>query len=153
MAAYDRNSVQDFEFDRELRRLTRALTASIRDKKQKSEVAREYEDHIYDAMQHYMLGGMREEVAFRAACDDLGDIDEIAATLGDIHNQDKIPADVRREIVIKRTVFGIVFGALYILSKSPKCNLCIFSYNVLCFPAEIHAIIVVKRNYRKQDTV
>ena len=46
MAAYDRNSVQDFDLDRELRRLTRALTASIRDKKQKSEVAREYEDHI-----------------------------------------------------------------------------------------------------------
>ena len=36
-------------------------------------------------------GGMREEEAFAAAVEDLGDIDEIAVTLGDIHNQDKIP--------------------------------------------------------------
>ena len=113
MAAYDRNSVQDFDLDRELRRLTRALTASIRDKKQKSEVAREYEDHIYDAMQNYMLGGMREEAAFRAACEDLGDIDEIAVTLGDIHNQDKIPADVRRENILRWSIIGVVSVTLY----------------------------------------
>ena len=104
----------EFVLEAELRRLTRALTASIRDKKQKSEVAREYEDHIRDAMQNYMLGGMSEEAAFHAAREDLGDIEEIAATLGDVHNQDKIPADVRREIMIKRTVLGVVFGALYL---------------------------------------
>ena len=103
-----------FDLDREIKKLTAQLTKDIRSKSEKSAVAREYEDHIRDAMQNYMLGGMREEAAFRAACDDLGDIDEIAATLGDIHNQDKIPADVRREIVIKRTVFGIIFGALYL---------------------------------------
>lgn len=114
MARHDDNDVYDFNLEGELRRLTRALTASIRDNKQKSEVAREYEDHILDAMQNYMLGGMREEAAFSAAKEDLGDIEEIAATLGDVHNQDKIPADVRREIVIKRTVFGIIFGALYL---------------------------------------
>lgn len=113
MAAYDRNSVQDFDLDRELRRLTRALTASIRDKKQKSEVAREYEDHIYDAMQHYMLGGMTEEDAFSEVCEDLGDIDEIAATLGDIHNQDKIPADVRRENILRWSIIGVVSVTLY----------------------------------------
>ena len=113
MAAYDRNSVQDFEFDRELRRLTRALTASIRDKKQKSEVAREYEDHIYDAMQNYMLGGMTEEDAFSEVCEDLGDIDEIAATLGDVHNQDKIPADVRRENILRWSIIGVVSVTLY----------------------------------------
>ena len=113
MAAYDRNSVQDFDLDRELRRLTRALTASIRDKKQKNEVAGEYEDHICDAMQNYMLGGMREEEAFAAACEDLGDIDEIAATLGDVHNQDKIPADVRRENILRWSIIGVVSVTLY----------------------------------------
>ena len=113
MAAYDRNSVQDFELDREVRRLTRALTASIRDKKQKSEVAREYEDHIYDAMQNYMLGGMTEEDAFSEVCEDLGDIDEIAATLGDVHNQDKIPADVRRENILRWSIIGVVGVTLY----------------------------------------
>ena len=113
MAAYDRNSVQDFDLDREVRRLTRALTASIRDKKQKSEVAREYEDHIYDAMQNYMLGGMTEEDAFSEVCEDLGDIDEIAATLGDVHNQDKIPADVRRENILRWSIIGVVGVTLY----------------------------------------
>ena len=113
MAAYDRNSVQDFELDREVRRLTRALTASIRDKKQKSEVAREYEDHIYDAMQNYMLGGMTEEDAFSEVCEGLGDIDEIAATLGDVHNQDKIPADVRRENILRWSIIGVVSVTLY----------------------------------------
>ena len=104
----------EFVLEAELRRLTRALTASIRDKKEKTAVAREYEDHIRDAMQNYMLGGMSEEAAFSAAWDDLGDIEEIAATLGDVHNQDKIPADVRREMIIKRTIIGVVFGALYL---------------------------------------
>ena len=113
MAAYDRNSVQDFDLDREVRRLTRALTASIRDKKQKSEVAREYEDHIYDAMQNYMLGGMTEEDAFSEVCEDLGDIDEIAAMLSDIHNQDKIPAEVHRENILRWSIIGIVSVTLY----------------------------------------
>lgn len=99
MAAYDRNSVQDFDLDRELRRLTRALTASIRSQKQKNEVAREYEDHIHDAMQNYMLGGMTEEDAFAAARDDLGDIEEIAVTLGDIHNENKVPNELRKRIL------------------------------------------------------
>ena len=113
MAAYNRNSVQDFELDREVRRLTRALTASIRDKKQKSEVAREYEDHIYDAMQNYMLGGMTEEDAFSEVCEDLGDIEEIAVMLGDIHNQDKIPAEVRRENILRWSIIGVVSVTLY----------------------------------------
>ena len=113
MARNDYDGVQDFDLDRELRRLTRALTASIRSQKQKNEVAREYEDHIHDAMQNYMLGGMREEEAFAAACEDLGDIDEIAATLGDIHNQDKIPADVRRENILRWSIITIVGVTLY----------------------------------------
>ena len=103
----------DFVLEAELLRLTRALTASIRDKKQKSEVAREYEDHIRDAMQHYMLGGMTEEAAFSAAKEDLGDIEEIAVTLGDIHNQDKIPAEVRRENILRWSIIGIVSVTLY----------------------------------------
>ena len=94
MAAHDHDGAQDFDLDRELRRLTRALTASIRSQKQKNEVAREYEDHIRDAMQNYMLGGMTEAEAFSAACEDLGDIDEIAATLGDVHNVSRLPFDV-----------------------------------------------------------
>ena len=103
----------NFNLDRELRRLTRALTASIRDKKQKSEVAREYEDHIRDAMQNYMLGGMREEEAFRAACEDLGDVDEIAATLGDVHNQDELPEDVGWKLD-RRKIIGIVIAAVLV---------------------------------------
>ena len=113
MAAHDDNGVYDFNLEAELRCLTRALTASIRDKKQKSSVAREYEDHIRDAMQNYMLGGMREEAAFRAAREDLGDIEEIAATLGDVHNQDKIPADVRRENILRWSIIGVVGVTLY----------------------------------------
>ncbi len=113
MAAYGRDSVQDFEFDRELRRLTRALTASIRDKKQKSELAREYENHICDAMQHYMLGGMQEKEAFAAAVEDLGDIEEIAVFLSDVHNQDKIPTEVRRENILRWSIIGIVSVTLY----------------------------------------
>ena len=106
-------STTDFNLDRELRRLTRALTASIRDKKQKSEVAREYEDHIHDAMQNYMLGGMREEEAFAAACDDLGDIEEIAATLGDVHNRQEIPSDVGWKLD-KRKLADIIAMAIII---------------------------------------
>lgn len=110
-----------FNLDGELRRLTRALTASIRSQKEKNAVAREYEDHIRDAMQNYMLGGMREEEAFSAAVDDLGDIDEIAVTLGDVHNRDELPEDVGWKLD-RRKIIGIVIAAVLldiaILSKN-----------------------------------
>ena len=103
----------DFDLDRQIKKMSAQLTKDIRSKSEKSAVAREYEDHIYDAMQSYMLGGMREEAAFRAACDDLGDIDEIAVMLGDIHNQDNIPEDVRRENILRWSIIGIVGVTLY----------------------------------------
>ena len=103
----------DFNLTVELRRLTRALTASIRDKKQKNEVAREYEDHICDAMQNYMLGGMSEEAAFHAAREDLGDIEEIALTLGDVHNRQEIPSDVGWKLD-KRKLADIIATAIII---------------------------------------
>ncbi len=102
-----------FDPDREIKKQTAQLTKDILSKSEKSAVAREYEDHIRDAMQNYMLGGMREEEAFAAACEDLGDIDEIAATLGDIHNQDKIPADVRRENILRWSIISVVSVTLY----------------------------------------
>ena len=92
-------SEHDFNLEGELRRLTRALTASIRSKSEKSAAAREYEDHIRDAMQNYMLGGMREEAAFSAAKEDLGDIEEIAVMLGDVHNVNKGSDELRRQIL------------------------------------------------------
>ncbi len=99
MARSDYDGAQDFDLDRELRRLTAHLTKDIRAKSEKAAVAREYEDHIRDAMQNYMLGGMREEEAFAAAREDLGDIDDIAVTLGDIHNENKVPNELRKRIL------------------------------------------------------
>ena len=80
----------DFDLDREIKKMTAQLTKDIRQKSEKADVAQEYDDHIRDAMQNYMLGGMTEEDAFSAACEDLGDIDEIAATLGDVHNVNRL---------------------------------------------------------------
>ncbi len=100
-----------FDLDRELRRLTTRLTKDIRSKSEKSAVAREYEDHIRDAMQNYMLGGMREEEAFAAAMEDLGDIDEIAVLLGDVHNRDEVPEDVGWKLD-RRKIIGIVIAAV-----------------------------------------
>ena len=101
-------SEHDFNLDRELRRLTTRLTASILAKKEKSAVTREYEDHIRDAMQNYMLGGMSEEAAFSAAREDLGDIEEIAATLGDIHNENRVPDELRRRFLRSVTKWRIL---------------------------------------------
>ncbi|MBE6657728.1 MAG: hypothetical protein E7604_04700 [Ruminococcaceae bacterium] len=103
----------DFDLDRQIKKMTAQLTKDIRQKSEKAAVAREYDDHIHDAMQNYMLGGMTEEDAFSEVCEDLGDIDEIAATLGDIHNQDKIPADVRRENILRWSIIGVVSVTLY----------------------------------------
>ena len=103
----------DFDLDRQIKKMSAQLTKDIRSKSEKSAVAREYEDHLYDAMQNYMLGGMTEEAAFSAAAEDLGDIDEIAVMLGDIHNQDKIPADVRRENILRWSIITIVGVTLY----------------------------------------
>ena len=99
MARSDRDGAQDFNLDREIKKLTAQLTRDIRQKSEKAAVAREYEDHIYDAMQNYMLGGMTEEDAFAAARNDLGDIEEIAVTLGDIHNENKVPNELRKRIL------------------------------------------------------
>ena len=77
----------DFDLDRQIKKMTAQLTKDIRQKSEKAAVAQEYEDHIHDAMQNYMLGGMTEEDAFSAARDDLGDIEEIAVLLSDVHNR------------------------------------------------------------------
>ena len=53
MARSDYDGAQDFYLDREIRRLTTHLTKDIRSKSEKNAVAREYEDHIHDAMQNY----------------------------------------------------------------------------------------------------
>ena len=88
-----------FELNRELKKLTTQLTGDIHSKSEKAAVAREYDDHIRDAMQNYMLGGMTEEEAFAAAKDDLGDIDEIAVTLGDVHNVNRVSEEFRRRFL------------------------------------------------------
>ncbi|MCQ2433038.1 MAG: permease prefix domain 1-containing protein [Clostridia bacterium] len=92
------------------------MTKDIRSRSERASVALEYENHIRDAMLHSMLNGIKEEDAFRSACEDLGDIEELAVLLGDVHNQDKIPDDIRRETLLRRgilcVVCAIIFGLL-----------------------------------------
>ena len=104
MARSDYDGAQDFYLDREIRRLTTHLTKDIRSKSEKNAVAREYEDHIHDAMQNYMLGGMTEADAFSAACEDLGDIDEIAVTLGDVHNVNRLSEEFKKRFWVWKNI-------------------------------------------------
>ena len=113
MARSDRDTTQDFHLDREIKKLTAQLTKDIRSKSEKAAVAQEYDDHIRDAMQNYMLGGMTEEDAFAAARDDLGDLDEIAVLLSDVHNRDELPEDVGWKLD-RRKIIGIVIAAILV---------------------------------------
>ena len=144
MAAYDNDGAYDFCLDRELRKLTARLTGDICSKSEKSAVAREYEDHIHDAMQSYMLGGMTEEEAFAAAVEDLGDIDEIAVTLGDVHNRDDLPEDVGWKLD-RRKIIGIVIAAVLldvaILSQNAGLLLVLLLIPLMAFLIYLRAMV------------
>ena len=105
----------DFTLDREIRAVCVHLTSGIRDKSEKAAAAKEYEDHIRDAMQRYLLDGMTEQAAFLQVCEDLGDIDGIAEMLGEVHNSAALDADVRREYAVRRTVLLVVCALVILL--------------------------------------
>ena len=113
MAVTNGNAAPDFDLDHEIRKITAQLTKDIRSKAERASAAREYEDHIRDAMLRSMLCGMTEEEAFRTALRDLGDIREIAALLGDVHNQEKIPEDVHWETFLRRGIILVIAAAIY----------------------------------------
>ena len=113
MADTNGNAAPDFDLDHEIRRITAQLTKNIRSKTERASAAREYEEHIRDAMLHSMLSGMTEEEAFRSALHDLGDIHEIAELLGDVHNQDKVPEDVHWETLLRRGILLVIGAAIY----------------------------------------
>lgn len=113
MAACNNGTGHDFNLDREIKSITSQLTKDIRSKTERASAAREYEDHIRDAVLRSMLNGMTEEEAFRTALKDLGDIREIAVLLGDVHNQDKIPETVRRETFLRRGIIAVVCVTIY----------------------------------------
>lgn len=105
----------DFELGREIRTFCARLTASIRDKTAKAAVAAEYEDHIRDAMQRYLLDGMTEQAAFLQVCEDFGDVDEIAKMLDEVHNCAVLDADIRREYAVRKTAVFVVSTLVILL--------------------------------------
>ena len=113
MAVCDNGIGHDFSLDHEIRKITSQLTKDIRSKTERTSAAREYEDHIRDAVLRSMLSGMTEEEALRTALKDLGDIHEIAVLLGDVHNQDKVPEDVHWETLLRRGIILVIGTAIY----------------------------------------
>ncbi len=81
----------DFDLPFEIDRHVRDITRSVRSAKARRAVAQEYTDHLEDATYRYMLQGMTDEEAFRAACEDLGDVAKLQTMLSVAHNGDGFP--------------------------------------------------------------
>ncbi|MBQ8746925.1 MAG: hypothetical protein IJZ08_03555 [Clostridia bacterium] len=76
-------------------RYTARITRSIRSRRRRNEVRREYAEHIEDTVTEYMLSGMTEEEAFTRAKAELGDETKIGVLLQAVHNKDRLPALIR----------------------------------------------------------
>ena len=87
----------EFNRKKETETFVRYICARIRNPKTRRAVEAEYADHIEDAVQHAMLGGMSEKEAFEQACRALGAPDNYRYLLADIHAEEEIPPELRKE--------------------------------------------------------
>ncbi len=78
----------DFDLSREIDRYAARICQDIRSGRKRRAVKQEYVEHLEDASDRYMMKGMSEEQALRAACEDLGDLSEMQTLLAVAHNGD-----------------------------------------------------------------
>ncbi len=79
----------------EIDRYTARITRSVRSRRRRKEVRKEYAEHIEDRMTELMLGGMTEAEAFTFAREELGDETKIGELLRVVHNKDRLPTLIR----------------------------------------------------------
>ena len=89
--------MSNFDMRRSIDELTAYIVRDIPSPRTRREVAREYADHIEDAVYRHMLAGKSEEEAFRLASRELGAPEEFAPLLADIHSKTAEPEEFQAE--------------------------------------------------------
>ena len=87
----------EFNRKKETEAFVRCICARIRNPKIRRAVEEEYTDHIEDAVYHAMLGGMSEKDAFEQAIRSLGAPDNYRDLLADIHMEEAISPELKKE--------------------------------------------------------
>ena len=89
--------MSNFDMRRSIDELTAYIVRDIPSPRTRREVAREYADHVEDAVYRHMLTGKSEEEAFRLASRELGAPEEFAPLLADIHSKTAEPEEFQAE--------------------------------------------------------
>lgn len=87
----------EFNRKKETEAFVRYICARIRNPKIRRAVEEEYTDHIEDAVYHAMLGGTSEKDAFEQAIRSLGAPDNYRDLLADIHMEEAISPELKKE--------------------------------------------------------
>ena len=87
----------EFNRKKETEAFVHYICARIRNPKIRRAVEEEYTDHIEDSVYHAMLDGMSEKDAFDRAIRSLGAPDNYRYLLADIHIEEPIPPELKKE--------------------------------------------------------
>ena len=87
----------EFNRKKETEAFVRCICARIRNPKIRRAVEEEYTDHIEDSVYHAMLDGMSKKDAFDRAIRSLGAPDNYRYLLADIHIEEPIPPELKKE--------------------------------------------------------
>jgi len=75
-----------FNLQTEIEKYVSKITMDIMSPRKKTQIKREYADHLEDSIYRYKLLGFDEQEAFRKACEDIGEVSKIRFLLAEVHN-------------------------------------------------------------------
>ncbi len=102
--------MEEFDLSRAILRHAQELCRGIRHPRKRKAVVAEYIEHMEDATHAYMMRGMGDAEAFRAAAADLGDIGKTQILLALTHNGDGLPRWFKW---VMGTLGAVAFGVAY----------------------------------------
>ena len=112
-----------FNLTLEIDKFVAEITSSIISPKLRQRVSQEYKEHLEDSVYNIMLSGVSEEVAFKIACESIGNIKLTKHLLSEIHNKSYIPivlikrilTNAKRILTSKSFLRGFIITVLVVI--------------------------------------
>ena len=135
-----------FELQEEIKRYTLRISREISSKKKRKEVAREYSEHIEDAVYSRLMRGEDEKQAFAAACDELGDSTKIQEMLAVVHNKDRLPVYIKYAAIALVAVS--LFSSYYFIEDRTYRSWLSFAVTLTAITASVYLVCLAFRYVR-----
>ena len=146
------------ELQAEIRRYGARVAYEIKSLRKRENVAREYAEHLEDAIYYRMLhDGMEEMEAFHDACAELGNVTKMQELLALTHNKDPLPTGVTfmlwllGVVLVGSSYFWIddYFYRSCLLAALDWCILGVLVFLLLQAGLYIRALRIRRKSYRQ----